>query len=247
MDQRHAQAEHPTRAFRLGGRVCRGNGLELLGTGKFEREARGEGDTMEKTPESNPVNVDILAGRWKHMRGELRSWWGRLTDNDLEQIGGQHDKLIGKLQERYSYTRERAQQEVERRLQEYHARLGAASPSDTTPPMGPSTQQVGSRPAKDQAAESSAAATAANQATAAVGEQLGSLAGMIRDKAPSEGTTGQVATAAADTLGAAGAYLQEKKVEHMGGDVTDLIRRYPVPSLLIGLGIGYLLARSLRR
>jgi len=202
---------------------------------------------MEKTQERNPVNFDILAGRWKHMRGELRSWWGRLTENDLEQIGGQHDKLIGKLQERYSYTRERAQQEVERRLQEYHARLGAASPSETTPPMGTSTQQAGSIPAKEQAAESSAAATAANQATSAVGEQLGSLAGMIRDKATGEGTVGRAATAVAETLGEAGAYLQEQKVEHVMENVTDLIRRYPVPSLLIGLGVGYLLARSMRR
>jgi uncharacterized protein YjbJ (UPF0337 family) len=202
---------------------------------------------MEKTQESNPVNFDILAGRWKQMRGELRSWWGRLTDNDLEQIGGQQDKLIGKLQERYSYTRERAQQEVERHLQEYHARLGAASPSETTPPMGTSTQQAGSIPAKEQAAESSAAATAANQATSAVGEQLGSLAGMIRDKATGEGTVGRAATAVAETLGEAGAYLQEQKVEHVMENVTDLIRRYPVPSLLIGLGVGYLLARTLRR
>jgi hypothetical protein len=51
----------------------------------------------------------------------------------------------------------------------------------------------------------------------------------------------------ADTLGAAGSYLQEKNLEHMAGDVSDLIRRYPIPSLLIGLGIGYLLARSTRR
>lgn len=199
---------------------------------------------MEKTRERNPVNFDILAGHWKHMRGELRSWWGRLTENDLEQIGGQHDKLIGKLQERYSYTRERAQQEVERHLQEYHARLGAASPSETTPPMGTSTPQAGSIPAKDQAAESSAAA---NQATSAVGEQLGSLAGMIRDKAPGEGAVGRVATAVADTLGSAGSYLQEQKVEQVAGNVTDLIRRYPMPSLLIALGIGYFLARSTRR
>ena len=202
---------------------------------------------MEKTQERHPVNFEILAGRWKHMRGELRSWWGRLTENDLEQIGGQHDKLIGKLQERYSYTRERAQQEVERHLQEYHARLGAASPSATTPPMGTSTPQAGSIPAKEQAAESSAAATAANQATSAVGEQLGSLAGMIRDKATGEGTVGRAATAVAETLGEAGTYLQEQKVEHVMENVTDLIRRYPVPSLLIGLGVGYLLARSMRR
>ena len=193
------------------------------------------------------MNSDILEGRWKQMRGELRTWWGRLTDDDLEQIGGQHDKLIGKLQERYSYTRERAQQEVERHLQEYHARLGAASPSDTTPPMGTSTPQAGSIPAKEQAVQSSAAATAANQATSAVGEQLGSLAGMIRDKATGEGTVGRAATAVAETLGEAGAYLQEQKVEHVMENVTDLIRRYPVPSLLIGLGVGYLLARTMRR
>ena len=202
---------------------------------------------MQRTQESHPVNFDILAGRWKQMRGELRSWWGQLTENDLEQIGGQQDKLIGKLQERYSYTRERAQQEVERRLQEYHARLGAASPSETTPPMGTSTPQVGTSPAKDQAAESSAAATAANQATSAVSEQLGSLAGMIRDKAPGEGAVDRAATAVAETLGSAGSYLQEQKVEHVAGNVTDLIRRYPMPSLLIALGIGYFLARSTRR
>jgi uncharacterized protein YjbJ (UPF0337 family) len=203
---------------------------------------------MERTQESNPSNPDIFEGRWKQMRGELRSWWGRLTNDDLEQIGGQKDKLIGRLQERYGYARERAQQEVERRLQEYHARLEASSPSGTTPPMGTSAQGVGSSPAQEQAAKpSSAAATAANQATSAVGEQLGSLADVIRHKAPHEGTMGTAASAVAEKLGAAGSYLQETKVEHVAADVTDLIRRYPMASLLIGLGIGYLVARSTRR
>ena len=70
---------------------------------------------------------------------------------------------------------------------------------------------------------------------------------MIRDKAPREGAVGRAATAVADTLGSAGSYLQEQKVEQVAGNVTDLIRRYPVPSLLITLGIGYFLARSTRR
>ncbi len=203
---------------------------------------------MDRTQESDPINSDILQGRWKQMRGELRSWWGRLTNDDLEQIGGHKDKLIGRLQERYGYSRERAQQEVERRLQEYRVRLGASRPSGTTPPTGTSTQEVGSSAAREQAAEpSSTAASTAHQATAMVGEQLGALADVIRDKAPSEGTMGTAATAVADKLGAAGSYLQEKKVEHVAGDLTDLIRRYPMASMLIGLGIGYLLARSTRR
>src|SRR5919197_3807274 len=183
---------------------------------------------MERTQQNNPSNPDIFEGRWKQMRGELRSWWGRLTDDDLEQIGGQKEKLLGRLQERYGYTRESAQQKGERRLQEYHARGGPASPSGPTPPTA-------------------AASTAANQATAAVGEQLGSLADVIRDKAPHEGTAGRAASAVAEKLGAAGSYLQETKVEHVAGDVTDLIRRYPMPALLMAFGVGYFVARSTRR
>jgi uncharacterized protein YjbJ (UPF0337 family) len=212
---------------------------------------------MERMQGANSATTELLAGRWKQLRGELRSWWGRLTEDDLEQIGGQQDKLIGRLQERYGYTRERARQDVERSLQEYHARTGmfspsttpptgSSSPGGTTPPMG--TSAVGSSPAKERSEEPSAAASsAAKQATSAVGEQLGSLAGTIRDMAPCEGTAGRGATAVVDTLGAAGSYLQEKNLEHMARDVSDLIRRFPLPSLLIGLGIGYLLARSTRR
>ena len=74
---------------------------------------------MENNLESKSVNQDSLAGKWKQMRGDLKSWWGKLTDDDLEWIGGQKDKLIGSLQERYGYTRERAQEEIERRFQEY--------------------------------------------------------------------------------------------------------------------------------
>ena len=54
-------------------------------------------------------------------------------------------------------------------------------------------------------------------------------------------------TAVAEKLDVAGAYLQEKNLDHMMSDLSDMIRRYPVPSLLVGLGIGYLLARTTRR
>ncbi len=119
---------------------------------------------MDRTQESDPINSDILDGRWKQMRGELRAWWGRLTNDDLEHIGGQRDKLIGRLQERYGYTRERAQQEVERRLREYGVRTDASSPSGTNPATGTSPQEVGSRAARQQAAQpSSPASTAANR------------------------------------------------------------------------------------
>ena len=52
---------------------------------------------MENNIEPNPMNQDILAGKWKRIRGELKTWWGNLTDDDVERIGGQKDKLIGLL------------------------------------------------------------------------------------------------------------------------------------------------------
>lgn len=64
------------------------------------------------------MNEDTFAGQWKQMRGTLKSWWGDLSDDDFEQIGGQKDKLIGKIQEKYGYSRENAQREVERRFSE---------------------------------------------------------------------------------------------------------------------------------
>ena len=62
------------------------------------------------------MNDDILKGNAKQLRGQMREWWGKLTDDDLMQVAGQKDKLIGKLQERYGYSREEAQQEFERRM-----------------------------------------------------------------------------------------------------------------------------------
>ncbi len=65
------------------------------------------------------MNRDVLEGNWKQMRGQVKEWWGELTDDDLDRIDGKKDKLIGRLQERYGYSRERAEEEVNRRLSEY--------------------------------------------------------------------------------------------------------------------------------
>jgi uncharacterized protein YjbJ (UPF0337 family) len=64
------------------------------------------------------VNKDIFEGKWKEMRGQVKEWWGKLTDDDLERAGGKADQLIGLLQQKYGYTRERAEQEFNRRLAE---------------------------------------------------------------------------------------------------------------------------------
>jgi len=62
---------------------------------------------------------DVLAGNWKQMKGQVKEWWGNLTDDDLTKIDGKRDKLVGTLQERYGYAKERAENEVNRRLNDY--------------------------------------------------------------------------------------------------------------------------------
>ena len=57
------------------------------------------------------MNQDILAGKWKQMKGSLKQIWGKFTDDDIEQINGSYDKLIGMIQERYGHTREQAEKE----------------------------------------------------------------------------------------------------------------------------------------
>jgi len=121
------------------------------------------------------MNEDILAGQWKEMRGQLKSWWGKLTDDDFEWIGGQKDKLIGLIQERYGYTRDQARDEMERRFDEYMKEARETTKS------------------------------------------------------------------AAETVAS---YLQEKRLADIATDFAGLVRKYPVQSLLFGLGLGYLLTRS---
>jgi uncharacterized protein YjbJ (UPF0337 family) len=62
------------------------------------------------------MNEDVLRGKWLKMRGQVKQWWGRLTDDDLDRIDGSVDELAGTLQERYGYAREEAEREIEQRL-----------------------------------------------------------------------------------------------------------------------------------
>lgn len=65
------------------------------------------------------MNRDIFSGKWKQIRGEIRSKWGKLTDDELDMINGQQDKLVGKLQEHYGWKREQAEMEVDRFMRDY--------------------------------------------------------------------------------------------------------------------------------
>ena len=75
------------------------------------------------------MNKDVFEGKWKQIRGEAKVWWGKLTDDDLDQADGEFDKFVGVLQERYGYSREQAEEEIEKRVNEYEATLKKSMPT----------------------------------------------------------------------------------------------------------------------
>ena len=65
------------------------------------------------------MNEDTLKGQWNQVKGNLRKQWGRLTDDDIDQIKGDRDILLGKLQEYYGKNREQNERDLENWLDGY--------------------------------------------------------------------------------------------------------------------------------
>jgi uncharacterized protein YjbJ (UPF0337 family) len=69
------------------------------------------------------MNRDIFGGKWKQLRGSIKQKWGELTDDELDQIEGRRDKLAGKLQEKYGYTKQEAEREIDNFLDQTEDRM----------------------------------------------------------------------------------------------------------------------------
>jgi len=82
-----------------------------------------------------------------------------------------------------------------------------------------------------------------NQASAAVASGMKSLAGAIRENLPGDGVFGTASSSVAESLESGGRYLQREGLGGVARDTTSLIRRHPIPALLVGIGIGFLLAK----
>ena len=79
------------------------------------------------------------------------------------------------------------------------------------------------------------------------GQGVESSGEYVREHGPKNGILGKANTAVADGLEQTGEYLQEKGLSGMAGDMTELIKKHPVPAVLIGVGLGFALARMTSR
>jgi ElaB/YqjD/DUF883 family membrane-anchored ribosome-binding protein len=105
--------------------------------------------------------------------------------------------------------------------------------------------QVGDAVSNAASATATAASSTAEKLTTAAGSGVKHLGETIREKGPKEGVMGGATRAVGNTLEEGGKYLEQEGFSGMMDDVTDLIRRNPVPAVLVGIGIGFLIGRTL--
>lgn len=59
------------------------------------------------------MNRDILEGKWQQLKGEIKKKWGKLTDDEIDELEGNTDKLVGRIQEEYGYSKEQVERDLE--------------------------------------------------------------------------------------------------------------------------------------
>ena len=91
------------------------------------------------------MTPETFTQQWAQIRQHLRGWWDRLTEQDLDHIAGQQDQLVRVIQERYQLLRERAQGEIDQRLQAYQTAGG--SMAEAMAACGSRRGQLYTRPA----------------------------------------------------------------------------------------------------
>ncbi len=70
------------------------------------------------------MNWDQIEGKWDQLKEDVKTKWEKLTDEDLQMVGGKLDKLVGKVCERYGVKKEQAQHQVSEWADRFETRVG---------------------------------------------------------------------------------------------------------------------------
>jgi len=118
------------------------------------------------------------------------------------------------------------------------------SAKSTFQQVGETAREAASHVADEGRHAASYLGSMAEDATASVAGGLKSAAQSLRQHSPNDGVLGQASTAVARTLEGTGRYLEQDGLSGMGADLTRMIKNNPLPSLFVGVGIGYLIAQA---
>lgn len=65
------------------------------------------------------MNKDVLQGKWKEIKGDLRKAWGNITDDEFEKTKGDATSIAGIVQQRYGMAKEEASRKVSSIFEKY--------------------------------------------------------------------------------------------------------------------------------
>lgn len=66
------------------------------------------------------MNQQILRGHWKELKGQIKTQWGKMTDDEIDKIEGNYDQLVGRLQKKYGYELEESRDKVNAFLKKWN-------------------------------------------------------------------------------------------------------------------------------
>jgi uncharacterized protein YjbJ (UPF0337 family) len=78
----------------------------------------------------NAMNWSQIEGQWHQVTGQVKSTWAKLTDDDLANVAGKQEQLVGKVQERYGILKE----EAEKQVNEWIAKFSPTNENDKSKP-----------------------------------------------------------------------------------------------------------------
>ena len=85
------------------------------------------------------------------------------------------------------------------------------------------------------------------RATQAIGRGLQQVGDSVLQNSPEAGTLHDASERVAETLNNVGDYLDQNGVNGMSDDLTQVIRKNPIPSVLLGMAIGFLISKATTR
>lgn len=92
------------------------------------------------------MNWTQIEGTWAQLKGQARTRWAKLTEDDLKLAEGQFDKLVGKVVERYGIAKEQARAEVNAWADRLGDRMDEANRAAEKKAQGTSETMKGSGP-----------------------------------------------------------------------------------------------------
>lgn len=75
---------------------------------------------QERTDRVNSI-WNQVEGNWNQFKGVVKEKWSDLSDDDLEQMEGRRDRIVGKIQERYGENQWKMA-DIERELEGHNRR-----------------------------------------------------------------------------------------------------------------------------